>query len=371
MAFRLCATAHRATCAASGLWSPHLPAHPSDLQRHLRHGAAVSGLERRLSPVLTQPVGPTRLIRSHLRYAVPVVKIRCFDAGEAREIPVKVVRNLYWRKAGPDLRLQPVVVKPLGYRLQRLQAALSPACLSHLHRSGTGPADTGAGLRGSLGDRVPSSRRKVIHRCGARPGLEPPSRHPPAPISGSHLQLAAVGFHGLWVSAHGRLSTPAVMETKVDSPFDLGSAESAARPNLRSPDAGSAHAEYRRLRGVGARRRERRETATGFGDALHHSGLTILPGYALSRIWPISRVGVRHCFARHCPGWAGREARPTTSPVPPPGTAARGSRTTTGTSRPSAYRAFFRKCSRNPCKKPPPRIEAVSRADGRRNRWWP
>ena len=104
----------------------------------------------------------------------------------------------------------------------------------------------------------------------------------------SYLQLAAVGFQGLWVSAHGRLSTPAVMETKVDSPFDLGSAESAARPNLRSPDAGSAHAEYRRLRGVGARRRERRETAPGFGDALHHSGLTILPGYALSRIWPIS-----------------------------------------------------------------------------------
>src|ERR1019366_6333451 len=134
----------------------------------------------------------------------------------------------------------------------------------------------------------PSSRRKVIHRCGARPGLEPPSRHPPAPISGSHLQLAAVGFHGLWVSAHGRLSTPAVMETKVDSPFDLGSAESAARPNLRSPDAGSAHADYRRLRGVGARGRERRETATGFGDALHHGGLTILPGCALSRIWPIS-----------------------------------------------------------------------------------
>src|ERR1039457_4583019 len=115
MAFGLSATAHLATCAASGLWSPHLPAHPSDLQRHLRHGAAVSGLERRLSPVLTQPVGPTRLIRSHLRYAVPVVKIRCFAAGETREIPVKVVRNLYW---------------------------LSPACLSHLHRSGTGPADT-------------------------------------------------------------------------------------------------------------------------------------------------------------------------------------------------------------------------------------
>ena len=32
---------------------------------------------------------------------------------------MKVVRNLYWRKAGPDLRLQLVVVKPLGYRLRK------------------------------------------------------------------------------------------------------------------------------------------------------------------------------------------------------------------------------------------------------------
>src|ERR1019366_2499512 len=67
MAFGLSATAHLATCAWSGLWSAHLPAHASDQQRHLRHGAAVSGLERRLSSVLAQPVGPTRLIRSHLR----------------------------------------------------------------------------------------------------------------------------------------------------------------------------------------------------------------------------------------------------------------------------------------------------------------
>ena len=50
---------------------------------------------------------------------MPVVKIRCFAAGETREIPVKVLRNLYWRKAGPDLRLQLVVVKPLGYRLRK------------------------------------------------------------------------------------------------------------------------------------------------------------------------------------------------------------------------------------------------------------
>lgn len=51
--------------------------------------------------------------------AVPVVKIRCFAAGEVRQIPVKILRNLYWRKAGPDLRLLLVVIKPLGYRLRQ------------------------------------------------------------------------------------------------------------------------------------------------------------------------------------------------------------------------------------------------------------
>jgi hypothetical protein len=50
---------------------------------------------------------------------VPVVQIRCFAAGKVREIPVKVVRIVYWRKAGPDLPLLLVVVKPLGYRLRK------------------------------------------------------------------------------------------------------------------------------------------------------------------------------------------------------------------------------------------------------------
>ena len=50
---------------------------------------------------------------------VPVVKVRCFAAGQVREIPVKVVRTVYWRKAGPDLPLLLVVIKPLGYRLRK------------------------------------------------------------------------------------------------------------------------------------------------------------------------------------------------------------------------------------------------------------
>ena len=51
--------------------------------------------------------------------AAPLIQIRCFAAGEIRDIPVKVLRNLYWRKAGPDLPLQLVVIKPLGYRLRK------------------------------------------------------------------------------------------------------------------------------------------------------------------------------------------------------------------------------------------------------------
>jgi hypothetical protein len=51
--------------------------------------------------------------------AVPITKVRCFAAGGVREIPVKVVRLVYWRKAGPDLPLLLVVIKPLGYRLRK------------------------------------------------------------------------------------------------------------------------------------------------------------------------------------------------------------------------------------------------------------
>jgi hypothetical protein len=51
--------------------------------------------------------------------AVPVVKVLCFAAGQVREIPVKVVRTVYWRKAGADLPLLLLVIKPLGYRLRK------------------------------------------------------------------------------------------------------------------------------------------------------------------------------------------------------------------------------------------------------------
>jgi hypothetical protein len=50
--------------------------------------------------------------------SIPWVKVRCFAAGQFREIPVKVVGPLYWRNAGVDLPVQVVVIKPLGYRLR-------------------------------------------------------------------------------------------------------------------------------------------------------------------------------------------------------------------------------------------------------------
>jgi len=50
--------------------------------------------------------------------SIPVVKVKCFAAGQLREIPVKVLRAVYWRKTGIDVPLQIVVSKPLGYRLR-------------------------------------------------------------------------------------------------------------------------------------------------------------------------------------------------------------------------------------------------------------
>jgi len=51
--------------------------------------------------------------------AVPVVKVRCFAAAAVRDIPVKLLPTVYWRKAGPDMPLLLVVIKPLGYRLRK------------------------------------------------------------------------------------------------------------------------------------------------------------------------------------------------------------------------------------------------------------
>ncbi len=68
-------------------------------------------------PRLYGPLAPTpeQILQDD---SIPVVRIRCFAAGAMREIPVKVYGPVYWRKAGADLPLLLVVIKPLGYRLR-------------------------------------------------------------------------------------------------------------------------------------------------------------------------------------------------------------------------------------------------------------
>lgn len=68
-------------------------------------------------PRLYGPAAPTpeQILKDD---SIPVVKIRCFAAGQIHEIPVKVYGPVYWRKAGADLPLLLVVIKPLGYRLR-------------------------------------------------------------------------------------------------------------------------------------------------------------------------------------------------------------------------------------------------------------
>jgi hypothetical protein len=51
--------------------------------------------------------------------SLETITVRCFAAGKLHDIPVKVLRLVYWRNAGCDLPLQVVVIKPLGYRLRQ------------------------------------------------------------------------------------------------------------------------------------------------------------------------------------------------------------------------------------------------------------
>ncbi len=85
-----------------------------DAKLHLplpeREGASV-GRPRLYGP---QAPTPEQILKDD---SIPVVHIHCFAAGQLREIPVKVFGPVYWRKAGVDLPLLLVVIKPLGYRL--------------------------------------------------------------------------------------------------------------------------------------------------------------------------------------------------------------------------------------------------------------
>src|ERR1019366_3141022 len=165
MAFGLSATAHLATCAASGLWSAHLPAHASDQQRHLRHRAAVSGLERRLSSVLAQPVGSTRLIRSHLRSPGGVAAFSaCAGGGRPGRYALQKDRPPHPRRY---LRARSAVAALSSESVPwtTLRAGL---------RAGPGPSVAGTGARSPRALRACSPRRETQKQgLPKRPEAEP------------------------------------------------------------------------------------------------------------------------------------------------------------------------------------------------------
>lgn len=70
------------------------------------------GRPRRYGPVAPTP---EQILKDE---SFPVVRVKCFAAGRFREIPVKVLRHVYWRQAGVDMPVQVVAIKPLGYRLR-------------------------------------------------------------------------------------------------------------------------------------------------------------------------------------------------------------------------------------------------------------
>lgn len=88
-------------------------------------GQPATGRPRRYGP---QAPTPEEILKDE---SLAIVKVRCFAAGQMREIPVKVLRNVYWRKSGTDMAVQIVVIKPAGYRLRKGSKLLyrSPAFL--------------------------------------------------------------------------------------------------------------------------------------------------------------------------------------------------------------------------------------------------
>jgi len=80
-------------------------------------GKAEAGRPRRYGRVAPTP---EQILKDD---SIPEIQVKCFAAGELREIKVKVVRTVYWRKAGVAMPLQAVVIKPLGYRLLSLISA--------------------------------------------------------------------------------------------------------------------------------------------------------------------------------------------------------------------------------------------------------
>jgi len=50
---------------------------------------------------------------------IPWTTVRCFVAGEMRDVPAKTIGPVYWRNAGVGIPLRVVVIKPAGYRSRK------------------------------------------------------------------------------------------------------------------------------------------------------------------------------------------------------------------------------------------------------------
>ena len=77
------------------------------------NGARSGGRPRRYGPAAPTP---EQVLHDD---TVAVVTVRCFAAGKIHDFPVKVLRPVYWRKAGRTMALQLIVINPLGYRLRK------------------------------------------------------------------------------------------------------------------------------------------------------------------------------------------------------------------------------------------------------------
>ena len=206
---------------------------------------------------------------------VPVVKVRCFAAGQVREIPVKVVRHVYWRKAGPDLPLLLVVIKPLGYRLRKGSKLLyrQPAFLIC-----TDPQLDLPMLLQAYVDRweIECNHRDEKSLIGAAQGQVW------NPLAVTRLPQFQVAIYSLLLLAS--ILAYGFQRTAVYLPLPLWRRKSI-RPSILDllnllrdqifarGMQDQSDAEYRRLRGLGPRGRERDETPVGIGDPLHRRGL--------------------------------------------------------------------------------------------------
>ena len=75
-------------------------------------GKAAPGRPCRYGPVAPTP---EQILKDD---SMAEIHVKCFAAGELRDIQVKMLRTVYWRKAGMAMPLQIVVIQPLGYRLR-------------------------------------------------------------------------------------------------------------------------------------------------------------------------------------------------------------------------------------------------------------